>query len=342
MTVFRNMFPPKKTPAQKAVRASGIMLAGTLLWQLTRIESMAAWIDYIALGMLASILIAAAVAFFLTKGRHAMYRMAILASLGVAFFMNWAIPAVGILGVEGDPADLMYFALQTVVILGAVFVRFRPKGMVGVMAVAVAAHVAVIIAAVLMGLHLRAVTPIDEIIAVNIMFMVMWTGAGILYYSAIDPNGMNWLSIREMADHLASGRVSDWHSFLFLFGNWAVFGTIAIGAAGVNDDAPGLLLLLIVLPMIGLFIGFITNYRSDGKDFLKRFVVFHFVVGARFIFIIPIAFVLASLLLRQLFDGDLEGFLQFLVLAGLMFSFYYTLASCMRKTAKLSTELNGM
>ena len=67
-----------------------------------------------------------------------------------------------------------------------------------------------------------------------------------------------------MTHHLANGRVNDWHSFLFLFGNWAVFGTIAIGAAGANDDAPWLLLLLIVLPMVGLFIGFITNYRSDG------------------------------------------------------------------------------
>ena len=47
-----------------------------------------------------------------------------------------------------------------------------------------------------MGLHLRS-DPIDEIIAVNIMFMVMCIGAGILYYSAIDPNGMNWLSLRR-------------------------------------------------------------------------------------------------------------------------------------------------
>jgi hypothetical protein len=338
MTVFRNMFPPQKTPAQKVVRASGAALAVTLLWQLTRFESLAQWIDQIALGMLAAILITAVGAFFLTKDKHAMYRLAIFASLGVAFFMNWAMPAVGILGAEGDSADLMFFVLQAVVIAGAVMVRFRPKGMVGVMALAVAGHIAIIIVAVSMGLHLREVTPIDEIIAVNIMFMTLWVGAGILYYSAIDPNGMNWLSIREMTHHLANGRVNDWHSFLFLFGNWAVFGTIAIGAAGANDDAPGLLLLLIVLPMVGLFIGFITNYRSDGKDFLKRFVVFHFVVGARFFFIIPTAFALASYALRQLFDGDIEGFLQFLVLAGLLFSFYYTLASCMRKTARLSME----
>lgn len=339
MTVFRNMFPPKKTPAEKAIRATGLTAMGFVAWQSSRFAEWAAWIDIMALSMIAAIHVTGVAAFFLTRSKHAMYRLALFATLGVALFMNWVIPAVGILGAEGDPADLMYFLLQAVLIAGVIVVKARPSGMVALMGVMVAGHVAIIIAAVSMGLHLREVTPIDEIIAVNILFMVMWVGAGILHYSAIDPNGMNWLSLRDMTAHLASGRVNDWHSFLFLFGNWAVFGTIAIGAAGANDDAPGLLLLLIVLPMVGLFIGFITNYRADGKDFLKRFVVFHFVVGTRFIFIIPVAFAAVSFLLNQSFEGDLRGFLQFIVLAGLLYSFYHTLASCMRKTAKLATSM---
>ena len=52
-----------------------------------------------------------------------------LAVLGV-FLQVWANLAVGIIGNEGNPANLMFLAIPVVGVVGALISRFRPAGMV--------------------------------------------------------------------------------------------------------------------------------------------------------------------------------------------------------------------
>jgi hypothetical protein len=61
--------------------------------------------------------------------RDAAYRVAVGVALAAALMLVWLMGAVGIVGVEGDPADLMYFGVLAVGIVGTIIARLRPEGM---------------------------------------------------------------------------------------------------------------------------------------------------------------------------------------------------------------------
>ncbi len=74
------------------------------------------------------------------------YRAAVGVALAAVFLLVWLSLSVGIIGADGDPANLMYFGVIAVGIIGALAARCRPLGMAGaLLAVALAqAFVAVI------------------------------------------------------------------------------------------------------------------------------------------------------------------------------------------------------
>jgi hypothetical protein len=57
------------------------------------------------------------------------YRAAVGVALAAAFILVWMNLAVGIIGTEENPANLMYGGVLAVGIIGAVIARFRPHGM---------------------------------------------------------------------------------------------------------------------------------------------------------------------------------------------------------------------
>ena len=57
------------------------------------------------------------------------YRAAVAVALAAAFILVWISLAVGVIGSEGDPANLMYGGVLAVGIVGAVLARGRPRGM---------------------------------------------------------------------------------------------------------------------------------------------------------------------------------------------------------------------
>ena len=103
----------------------------------------------------------------------AAYRAGVAVALGTAFVLIWINLAVGIIGSEDNPANLMYGAVLVVGLVGAIMARFRPRGMArALVAIALAqALVALItLAADLGGLA----GPLLEIIGVNAMFIALW------------------------------------------------------------------------------------------------------------------------------------------------------------------------
>lgn len=58
-----------------------------------------------------------------------MYRLAIAIALAAAFMLVWLSLGVGIIGRDGDRANIMYFGVLAVGIIGALIARFRPSGM---------------------------------------------------------------------------------------------------------------------------------------------------------------------------------------------------------------------
>jgi hypothetical protein len=57
------------------------------------------------------------------------YRAAVGVAVGAAFFLVWVNLAVGILGDEGNPANLMFGGVLAVGIISAVISRFHPQAM---------------------------------------------------------------------------------------------------------------------------------------------------------------------------------------------------------------------
>jgi hypothetical protein len=74
---------------------------------------------------------------------------ALLALLGM-FFTIWASLAVGIVGSEGNPANMWFFGALLVGIVGSAIARFRPNGMAIAM-VATAAAMGLAFAIAVMG-----------------------------------------------------------------------------------------------------------------------------------------------------------------------------------------------
>ena len=63
------------------------------------------------------------------RTRNNTYRIAVGVALAAAFLLGWVNGAVGIIGNEGQPANLMYSGVIAVGIIGAFIARFQPRGM---------------------------------------------------------------------------------------------------------------------------------------------------------------------------------------------------------------------
>ncbi|HYH94464.1 hypothetical protein [Hyalangium sp.] len=80
------------------------------------------------------------------------YRAAVGVALAAAFILVWMNLAVGIIGNEENPANLMYGCVLAVGILGAVIARFQPHGMARALVATALAQALVAVIALVAGL----------------------------------------------------------------------------------------------------------------------------------------------------------------------------------------------
>lgn len=117
------------------------------------------------------------------------YRAAIAVAIGAAFMLFWGMGAVGIIGIEGDPADLMYFGVLAIGISGAIVARFRPDGMARAMFVTAAATAVVAAIALMLGRHEAEYSSVFEILGLNAMFATLFAGSAWLFRTAAAQEG---------------------------------------------------------------------------------------------------------------------------------------------------------
>lgn len=103
------------------------------------------------------------------------YRAAVAVALGAAFVMTWANLAVGIVGDEHDPLNLMFFGVLAVGAIGAVIARFQARGMARVMVVMAILQVLAAVVA-LIGGHLT--------VLVTAVFLAAWLLSAWLFQKA--------------------------------------------------------------------------------------------------------------------------------------------------------------
>ena len=78
----------------------------------------------------------------------------------------WINLAVGVIGDEDDPANLMYFAVLAVAAAGAVLSRLRPLGLAYAMCAAAAAQIGTFVAALVLGLGFTG--------PITVFFTALW------------------------------------------------------------------------------------------------------------------------------------------------------------------------
>lgn len=153
--------------------------------------------DFVVMGALLA-LAGGAVEVGMRMSQHPAYRAGAAVAIGGAFLTVWINLAVGVIGSEDNPANLMYGAVLLAGIVGAVLARFRARGLVRTLLVMAALQVLVpVVAAVMDGVG--PATPPLELVGVTVFFLGPWLLAAALFeLAARDEGGREGADARAM------------------------------------------------------------------------------------------------------------------------------------------------
>lgn len=109
------------------------------------------------------------------------YRAGFGLAILTSFLLVWVNLAVGIIGSDDNPANQMYLAVLGIVIVGAMAVRGRARGMMAVTAAAALAQA--VIAGIALGRSLGIEDPNWplDVIGANAMFVLLWLSSSALF-----------------------------------------------------------------------------------------------------------------------------------------------------------------
>lgn len=114
------------------------------------------------------------------------YRAGMILTLAAGFLLVWINGAVGIVGDEGNPFNLLYLGLVVLVAGWGLVTRFRANGMANATTVAAVATALIGVAGSYVG---RAEPPGSlGILAINAFFVAVFAGAAILFRRAASTN----------------------------------------------------------------------------------------------------------------------------------------------------------
>jgi len=111
------------------------------------------------------------------------YRLAVGVALAAALMLVWLSLGVGIIGADGDPANVMYFGVLAVGLIGALIARFRPRGMARALSATALAQALVGAIAIFGGLG-RPYSGALELLGLNGFFVALFVGSAWLFRRA--------------------------------------------------------------------------------------------------------------------------------------------------------------
>lgn len=111
--------------------------------------------------------------------RNTAYRAAVGVALAAAFLLVWANGAVGIIGSEDNPANLMFGGVLAVGLIGATVARFRPRGMARALVATALAQALVAVVAAVAGM--------GYIFVATAFFGALWLASAWLFRRADAP-----------------------------------------------------------------------------------------------------------------------------------------------------------
>jgi hypothetical protein len=117
------------------------------------------------------------------KMHNTMYRLALGVALVTSLMLIWLSLGVGIIGRDGDRANVMYFGVIAVGVIGALIARFRAHGMARAL-VAMALAQALVGAIAIFGGLGRPYSGVLELLALNGFFVALFVATAWLFRRA--------------------------------------------------------------------------------------------------------------------------------------------------------------
>ena len=112
------------------------------------------------------------------------YRAAVGVAVAAAFLLVWMNLAVGIIGSEDNPANLMYGGVLAVGIVGAVIARFRSVGLARAMSATALAQASVGVIALSAGFGSAAPSFPEAVVVLTGFFAALWLISAWLFRKA--------------------------------------------------------------------------------------------------------------------------------------------------------------
>lgn len=145
------------------------------------------WFDFVVAG---SLLFGSGSLFVLIarKANSTAYRLAVGMAVAAGLLLVWANLAVGLVGSEDNPANMLYGGVLAVALIGALLARFQPLGMSRAMFAAALTYVLVTVIALFVWTPVGAAAEpqvgLLNVLGANAAFAAVWVGAGLLFRRA--------------------------------------------------------------------------------------------------------------------------------------------------------------
>jgi hypothetical protein len=118
-----------------------------------------------------------------SQAGHIAYRAAVGVAVAAALLLVWMNLAVGLIGSEDNPANLLYVVVLAVGIIGACIARLQPRGMARALGAMAFAQALVAVMALIAGWGYPGSGP-REIVALNGFFVALFVGSAWLFRRA--------------------------------------------------------------------------------------------------------------------------------------------------------------
>lgn len=143
------------------------------------------WSDFVVAG---GLLFGTGLTYLLVSrmGDSASYRLAVGVAVAAGLLLVWINLAVGIIGGDGNPANLLFGGVLAVATIGALVARFRPQGMaIAMFAAALTQFLVPLLAALIWkpGVNLGML----QVLVFNTVFAGLWVASGWLFRRASGP-----------------------------------------------------------------------------------------------------------------------------------------------------------
>ena len=169
-----------------ALATASLLLIPLVAMQFTT-EVVWTLLDFVVMGVL---LFGTGLTYVLVSrlGTSRTYRVAVGVAVAAGLLLVWANLAVGLVGSEHNPANLLYGGVLAVALGGALVARFRPLGMSRAMFAAALTYVLVTAIALLVWTPTPATAEpaanLPNVLVANGVFAALWAVAGGLFRRA--------------------------------------------------------------------------------------------------------------------------------------------------------------